>query len=137
MKYTFTEEEMIKLRQSPYIKHVSPSKLTYGSFFEYQYHLLKQSGLTTKQCFEQLGLDPEIVGESRMKSFDKRYRNRLKDQLIEKPKEGKIPLSSDQYIMELERRNRLLEQELEFIKKKRRLRDIYNQEKGSNNTTSD
>tara|TARA_R110002060_G_C2123111_1_gene98807 strand:+ start:190 stop:603 length:414 start_codon:yes stop_codon:yes gene_type:complete len=137
MRQAFTEEEMNKLRQSPYVKHVSPHLITYGSFFEYQYHLLKQSGLPTKQCFEQLGLDPETIGEGRMKSFNRRYLERVKNQEIQEPEGKEIPPNREQYVLELEKRNRLLEQELEFVKKKIVLRHKYNQEKDSNNTTSD
>ena len=137
MVQELNELELSTLRQSPYVEHVTPKKIIYGAVFEREYHRLIQTGYSMLESFEFLGLDPEILGRDRMKAYHHRYQSRLANDLIAIPIENGKPLTISQELEEKNHRIKMLEQELEFLKKKMQLTHQYKQPKDSNNTTSD
>lgn len=137
MTQELNELELSTLRQSPYVEHVTPKKIIYGAVFEREYHRLIQTGYSMEESFEFLGLDPEILGRDRMKAYHRRYKNRWENDLIAIPSEDGKPLSISQELEEKNHRIKMLEQELEFLKKKMQLTHQYKRPKDSNDSTSD
>lgn len=129
--------EMASLRQSPYVEHVAPKKITYGPVFEREYHRLFQAGYSKSECFDYLGLDPEILGRNRMRAYHSRYEKRVPALLLELPMADGQPLSISQELEAKDHRIKMLEQELEFLKKKMQLTHPYRPRKDSKHTTSD
>lgn len=137
MAMPFNEQELETLRNSPYVSSVSPKIIRYGELFENEYHRLFQLRYTIKECFETLGLDPEIIGKSRINAYHKRYKQRVEEGAFVSPTLGESPKSISQIMTEKDHRIKLLEQEVEFLKKKRLITDHYMKMKDLNNTTSD
>lgn len=137
MRHELSELEVNILRQSPYLESVNPKKVIHGAVFEREYHRLIQAGYSPKESYEWLGVDTEIIGKAKIRSYHHRYNMRLADGQINIPMEDGKPLSISQ---ELEAKNhqiKILEQELEFLKKKMQLTHQFNQRKDSSDITSD
>ncbi|WP_051910527.1 HTH domain-containing protein [Carnobacterium pleistocenium] len=91
------------LKVNPYVKNVSEKSITYTD--EFKRHFISESlGLkTAKQLFIEAGFDPEMIGESRMKSFASRPR--------------KTALTLEQQIEKLQAKILLLGAENDLLKK--------------------
>ena len=74
----FTEEELKELKQSPYILNVTNQQISYGRLFFQEYWRILQLGFTPSETFEFLGLNPQIVGEERIKQVHKRVQKMAK-----------------------------------------------------------
>ena len=79
-KLTFTPEQIQVLKANPYVKNGSEKSITYTD--EFKRHFVSESlGLkTAKQLFIEAGFDPEMIGESRIKSFASRWRKKYRDE---------------------------------------------------------
>lgn len=131
------ELEIASLRKSPYVEYVNPKKIIYGPVFEREYHRLIQAGYSRLECFDFLGLDPAILGSNRMRAYHNRYEKRVTNHLLKIPMAEGVPVSISQELEEKDHRIKMLEQELEFLKKKMQLTHQYKHPKDSKNTTSD
>ena len=74
----FTEEQIKALWENPYTEFVSASTLRYTSEFKEMFISELESGKTARRIFKDAGYAPEILGESRMKSFARRVRKEKK-----------------------------------------------------------
>lgn len=135
-KLTFTPEQIKILKKNPYVKNVSEKSITYSD--EFKRHFVSESleSKTAKQIFFEADFDPEMLGESRIKAFAKKWRKRYRDNgvlALKDTRQGhsgrfrKTELTPEQQIKKLEAKISLLEQENELIKKlewsERRLED--------------
>lgn len=120
----FTEEEMNKLKQSPYILGVTQKQISYGRLFFQEYWRIKQQGYSKKEVLDFLGLDPSILGEERVRTLDKRVNKMARDKtLYDADSDNTISISE-----QLKQKNneiKKLRQENEFLKKKRNLYSKY------------
>lgn len=120
----FTEEEMNKLKQSPYILGVTQKQISYGRLFFQEYWRIKQQGYSKKEVLDFLGLDPSILGEERVRTLDKRVNKMARDKtLYDADSDTTISISE-----QLKQKNNEIEklrQENEFLKKKRNLYSKY------------
>lgn len=114
----FSAEELSILRQSPYVEQVLPKRIFYGAVFEREYHRLSQAGYSMEDSFDCLGLDPEILGLDRIKAYHRRYEHRFNDGLINIPVEAGKPISISQELDAKNHQIQMLEQEVEFLKKR-------------------
>ena len=62
----FTEEEMNHLRASPYVLDVSPSIVHFSAKFKGLFWDLVQEGKELRDAVIELGIDPDILGETRV-----------------------------------------------------------------------
>lgn len=78
-KLTFTTEQIKILKTNPYVKNASEKSITYSD--EFKRHFVSESlnSKTAKQIFIDAGFNPEIIGESRIKAFAKKWRKRYRD----------------------------------------------------------
>jgi len=77
----FTEEEMDRLRASPYVLDVSPSIVHFSAEFKEKFWNLILAGKEPREATVELGIDPDIIGEGRV--------NGLKTMIREEVRAGK------------------------------------------------
>jgi transposase len=125
-KKTFTEREIKKLLNNPFVKSVSSKGITYKDEFKRYFMAEYENGKLPIQIFEECGFDLEIIGERRVRSSTSRwctaYRKEgitgLKDSRKEnsgRPNERELSL--EERYARLEAQNNLLKAENELLKK--------------------
>lgn len=72
----FRQEEIEQLSKNKYVGNISRSSITYTDEFKVEYMKLRQSGTMPTEIFRRLGLKPEVVGQQRIDSVDKRLRRK-------------------------------------------------------------
>ena len=78
-KKKFTEEEMNQLRASPYVLEVRPSSVHFSAEFKKRFWSALQSGIAARQIITELGIDPDILGETRVGGIKTMIRNEVRD----------------------------------------------------------
>ena len=68
-KNPFTKEQMDHLRVNHYVKSVSPSTIRFTEEFKRYFYQKHVSGVTAASIFLECGIDPDILGESRISGF--------------------------------------------------------------------
>lgn len=118
----FSEEEMERLRASPYVQKVSPSQVFFSATFKEQLWKMLMEGKTPRDAVEALGIDPKILGENRIAGLKAIVRKEVK------AGEGfrdyttytggqSVQTSKDAKIRFLEQQLAYKDQEIEFLKK--------------------
>ena len=120
----FTEEEQEILRKNPYVADVTSQFVYFTAEFKEEFYKLYTAGKKPKKIVEALGIDPKLIGQSRI--------NGLKRHIMEDLQEGKgftemgsdtamanygKPPSPEVKIRRLEQELAYTKQELEFVKK--------------------
>jgi len=121
---SFTDEEVNRLKRSPYILKVSKHQISYGSLFFQEFWRMTQEGYSSKEAFDFLGLDPEIAGEDRIHQVARRAKKMAdKGELYEEDVDGTLSIAEliKQKDSEIER----LRQENKFLKKKKHIKQSY------------
>ena len=123
--HRFTEEQLLELRQNPNVQTVTQKSITFTPKFKEIAAAKLAGGSLINDVFKEYGLDPEVLGFSRVYSFRKRVieeaerKERFADLRVEKHP-AKI---SDHRETVAERLNYLehelayTKQEVEFLKK--------------------
>lgn len=124
-KNPFTKEQIERLRENQYVKSVSASTIRFTEEFKRYFYQESKSGVSSRQIFLACGIDPEILGESRIEGFrytlhkqakreegftDKRQNNCRRES---KPGEEMV----ETRIRQLEHELAYTRQEVEFLKK--------------------
>ena len=65
----FTKEQIDHLRVNHYVKSVSPSTIRFTEEFKRYFYQKHVSGVTVASIFHECGIDPDILGESRISGF--------------------------------------------------------------------
>lgn len=122
-----TEEEINTLKNNKYVTSVSEKNITYTKECREDYINLISSGLSKKKAFMQLGFDPIVLGNERIKAFHKRVKRNIKnnitmeDKRIEsnknKKKHKKSTLTEKEELEYLRHENIMLKAENELLKK--------------------
>jgi hypothetical protein len=74
----FTEEEMGRLRASPYVLDVSPSIVHFSAEFKEKFWEGVVSGEAPQKVVAELGVDPDILGESRISGLKSMVRDEVR-----------------------------------------------------------
>ena len=118
----FSEEEMERLRASPYVQKVSPSLVFFSAEFKERFWKLLMEGKTPREAVEALGIDPKILGENRVSGLKTIVRKEAKagegfrDYATYTTGQS-AQTSKDAKIRFLEQQLAYKEQEIEFLKK--------------------
>jgi len=64
-----TDEQMNHLRESPHVLKVSPKQVCFAAHFKEMLWNEVQSGKDPRKAITELGIDPEILGDSRITSM--------------------------------------------------------------------
>lgn len=67
--HAFTGEQMQKLCENEYVEQISAYKIKYNDKFKEYFIMRWQQGMSAFQIFSECGIDPEIVGRSRIWNF--------------------------------------------------------------------
>jgi len=108
----FTEEEMAILKTSPHVMDVSSCIIHFTAAFKSLFWQKFQSGMAPAEIFRESGIDPDILGKTRVNGF--------KEMLKAEVKRGKgfrdLTTANDYYAknMTAEQRIAYLEQQLEY-----------------------
>lgn len=125
-KILFTDIQIQKLRKNKWIKNITSKGITYTDDFKIK--LVKECEGYKKfprNVFEECGIHPEIVGDTRIHSCAKRWRKQYKNtEEVKDTRKGssgsplKRELSDKEKLERAEARIKLLEAENELLKKR-------------------
>ncbi len=120
----FTDAEMASLLSSEYVVQVTSQFVYFSGGFKQQFYREYQAGKKPKKIIESMGIDPDILGQSRI--------NGIKCHIFQDLRTGKgfteitsenaaaqtgKPLTPEVKIRRLEHELAYTKQELEFVKK--------------------
>jgi len=118
----FTEEEMDDLKANPYVLKVSPSAVHFSALFKEKVWNAMQQGMATRDAIAGLGIDPEILGATRISGIASTIRGEVRagngfTDLYTNGTHAKDYASIEVKARYLEQRLAYKEQEVEFLKK--------------------
>lgn len=121
----FTKEQMEQLRTNHYVKSVSPSTVRFTEEFKKYYYHKHNSGVSSRQIFLECGIDPDILGQSRIDGFrytvnkhakrDEGFCDNRQSNYLRPSKSGDETVETR--IRQLEHELAYTRQEVEFLKK--------------------
>jgi hypothetical protein len=115
----FSKEEIDLLKQNRYVLAVSRKRLRYsGDFYEYMAVQYK-SGIMPYEALEEIGIDPKILGDSRIYGIKTRVIQMMRDRGEDVSLENKVQRAGSilSKVDLLEHKVKYLEQQQEFFKK--------------------
>ena len=116
----FTPEEMSELRKSKYVLDVSPSIVHFSAEFKKEFWNALMQGKLPKDIVQSLGINPEILGETRISGLKIMIRNEVKKGNGFRDLNtyvGNDYMSAENRIKYLEMQLEYKDQEIEFLKK--------------------
>jgi len=118
----FTEEEMNHLRASPHVLEVSRSIVHFSAKFKAQFWHALQAGKEPRDAVIDLGIDPDILGASRVSGLKSMIRDEVRAGKGFRDLETygtylKEYVDSEARIKYLEQQLAYKDQEIEFLKK--------------------
>ena len=118
----FTPEEMSILRKNKYVLDVSPSIVHFSAEFKQEFWDALMQGKLPREIVKNLGVDPEILGESRLSGLKTMIRNEVKKgngfrDLNTYLQAGNGYMSAENRIKYLEMQLAYKDQEIDFLKK--------------------
>lgn len=79
-KNYFTKEQVSILKTNPYVKNISEKAITYTEAFREEFYIRYQEEPLPSKILKEMGLDPEILGKSRVYNISKRVRTQASRQ---------------------------------------------------------
>ena len=121
----FTQEQMDHLRVNHYVKSISRSTIRFTEEFKKYFYEKYHSGMTARQIFTECGIDPGMLGESRIEGFrytldkqakrDSGFTDNRSSNYRRAPKSGEVAVETR--LKQLEHELAYTRQEVEFLKK--------------------
>lgn len=128
-KHYFTEEEKAELLSNPYTSYLSACRVFYSrAFKQLVIDNINKKGMTSTKVFRLAGYRDDLFSHTYRKRIVKRIRMEsespegLQEPVLPKKKPVKKK-HIDTEFRELEKRVKILEQQLEFLKKSQHLRE--------------
>ena len=122
----FTDEQLKLLEKNPYVIKVSKKSITYSEEFKELYWIDYQNGMQPIEIFKKYGFDPYALGSKRRNNFTNRLKKQavreagFKDTRTENSGRPSIKdLSLEEQLERLEHKNKILQQENDFLKRVR------------------
>ena len=122
----FSDEQVKELEKNPYVKKVSVKSITYSEEFKELFWTDLQKGMLPRNIFKKYGFDPNVIGAKRRNTFTERLKKQT--QRVEgfkdtrKDNSGRPStkeLSLEEQIERLKHKNKVLQQENDFLKRVR------------------
>ena len=123
MNKEFTKEELELLRNHPGIEFASEKTVRFSAEFKQKAYDWYITGGTMSEFFRENGIDPDILGPTRIYSFTNNIKNKkLRDNSFEDSRQFNSRRLKDlqdpeSRITELETKVSYMQQEIEFLKK--------------------
>lgn len=127
--HRYTDDERAELLSNPYTFHVSDCKIVFTlAFKQFVLREIDKPGMTATKVFQKAGYRPELIPDYRRRSIVRQIRKEAASEKgLQKPKpvkENTVAKKLDSTrIKDLELRIRVLEQQIDFLKKSRHLRE--------------
>ena len=120
----FTREQVEELQKNPYVVSVTERYINYTEEFKVLFLADYESGLTPSVIFQKYGIDPQVLGAKRRSAFIQRVKNESKRlsgfKDTRKGNSGRPrtkDLTPEEEIARLKHKNKLLQQENDFLKR--------------------
>ena len=119
-------EEIAELRSNPYVAKVTGNMISFTPEFKRMAYDQITSGKTMREVFEEHGIAPEILGDSRIWGFAEKLRAKaereegftdLREQNMRKPAKETKEQTLKARVEQLEHELAYTRQEVEFLKK--------------------
>ena len=122
----FTDEQVEEFRKNPYVKNVSNKAITYEEKFKEYLYEQYTNGVSPTQIFRNAGFDTDLLGHKRIDGFYRRNRAcTIRDEGFIDKRKGSSgrpkdkDLTPDEEIARLKHKNKVLQQENDFLKRVR------------------
>lgn len=122
----FTDEQVLQLSKNPYVISVTNKYINYSEEFKELFLIDYENGMIPSAIFSKYGFDPKVLGKQRRSNFVQRVKaeskriNGFKDMRKENSGRPKTKeLSTDELIEQLQYKNKILQQENDFLKRVR------------------
>lgn len=118
----FTPDQLTELRLSPYVQHVSETRILYNTAFKKEFIQQRNQGKTATAIFQDLGFDIDLIGKNRIEGIAYRLKDyaTFEDYLKKyEPKDPTEGMTDKQLVNYYRHLSELQAQELLFLKKKR------------------
>ncbi len=122
----FTNEQLKELEKNPYVKKCSVKAITYTEDFKELFWVDYQKGMQPIKIFEKYGFDPYVLGERRRSNFINRVKiqaarvDGFKDtRITNSGRPSTKDLSLEEQLERLKHKNKVLQQENDFLKRVR------------------
>ncbi len=123
-KNKFTKEQIQQLSANKNVRQVSEATISFHEGFTRKYYSERIGGKRPKDIFRENGLDPEILGMSRIKSYDVHTRRKAEreagfsdERKLNQRRPKSAPETDADRITQLEHELAYTRQEVEFLKK--------------------
>ena len=122
IKNPFSDEDIKHLSQNPNVASITRTNIRFTSEFKRRFYDAKKTGKSIRSIFLENGIDPDILGESRIKKLSWRVNQMAKresgfEDLRSQCTEQSSEQSEQERLVTLERKVHLLEAQIEFLKK--------------------
>ena len=122
IKNLFSDEDIKRLCQNPNVASITQTNITFTPEFKRRFYEGKKAGKSIHNILEENGIDPDILGESRIKNLSWRINRMAKREagFSDLRSQGSKPsdeLSEQERLLNLERKVLLLEAQIDFLKK--------------------
>ena len=121
-----TDEQLKLLEENPYVIKVSKKSITYSEEFKELYWIDYQNGMQPIEIFKKYGFDPYALGERRRNNFTSRLKKQaaredgFKDTRSQNSgRPSTKDLSLEEQLERLKHKNKVLQQENDFLKRVR------------------
>jgi len=124
---TFTEEEVKALRAHPYVKNATTKMIRFTTEFKEEFwRRHKEECKPPRKIVEEMGLDPELLGQGRIEGILIHLRDQMKMgepfRDVRKVPKGRTilddqDLTPSKALLRMQHQIAYLDQEIEFIKK--------------------
>ena len=124
-KNPFTREQIEQLQANQYVKSISASTIRFTEEFKKYFYEKHKSGISARQIFSECGIDPNILGDSRIDGFrytlnkyakrEEGFSDNRQGNYRHSPQQGEEALETR--IKRLEHELAYTRQEVEFLKK--------------------
>lgn len=123
-KNYFTQEEILQLEKNIHVKRVSKKTISFTEEFTKKFYNERMDGKRPEDIFAENGIDPELLGQSRVKSYDFHTRRNAQresgftdERRLNRRRPRKPATTDADRITQLEHELAYTRQEVEFLKK--------------------
>ena len=123
-KKTFTKEQIQQLSANENVRRVSETTISFNEEFSRRYYSERINGKQPKDIFKENGIDPEVLGRSRIKNYDIHTRRKAEresgftdERKLNQRRPKKVPQTDADRITQLEHELAYTRQEVEFLKR--------------------
>lgn len=122
IKNPFSDEDIKELCHNPNVASITQTSITFTAEFKRRFYEAKKAGKSIHSILQENGINPDILGEGRIKNLSWRINRMAKresgfDDLRSQRMEQSRVQSEQERLVTLERKVHLLEAQIEFLKK--------------------